>query len=138
MSTTGAMGSRDAEYGFKNLSTHPCELTGYPRVRMLTKSGGALSTTEQHAPGALGITTTQVTLGHNAVAYFDIHYASSTGYANLKCPPSAALKLTAPGDTTGLLLHGSAGRIQPYGGGSTLHLHCGIVHVTAVTAKRFQ
>ena len=136
--TTGAMGSRDGEYGFKNLGVRRCELKGYPTVQMLTKTGAPLSTTDRHAaPGAIGITARQVTLGQSSVAYFDIHYASSTGFDRLSCPTSAALRLSAPGETTGLVLHGGGGRIQPYGG-TTVHLHCGIVFVTPVTRQRFQ
>lgn len=136
--STGAAGSVDGEYGFENRSSGRCRLIGYPRVRMLIRSGAALSTTERHAaPGAFGIRAKPVSLGHGSVAYFDIHYAAATGFGNLTCPTSAALDLAAPGDRTGLVLRGAGGRIRPFGG-TTVHLHCGIVHVTPVTAKRFQ
>jgi hypothetical protein len=55
----------------------------------------------------------------------------------LTCPTSAALKFTPPQDTGTVTLRGSPAQIAPYGG-TTQHLDCGIVHVTAVTAKRFQ
>jgi len=136
--SSGAAGSDIVEYGFRNLTTRRCELTGYPAVQMLTTSGGKLSTTDEHAAaGAFGITIKPVPIAHNAVAYFGVVYASATGFANLSCPSSAALRLTPPGATTGLVLKGRGGRIQPYGG-TTVHLQCGIVHVGPVTAKRFQ
>jgi hypothetical protein len=47
------------------------------------------------------------------------------------------LKFIPPQDTGTVILHGSAAQIAPYGG-TTKHLDCGIIHVTAVTAKRFQ
>jgi hypothetical protein len=47
------------------------------------------------------------------------------------------LKFTPPQDTGTVTLHGSHAQITPYGG-TTQHLKCGIVHVTPVTAKRFQ
>lgn len=135
--SSGAAGSIDVEYGFKNRSTQRCELQGYPTLRMLKASGGSLATTVLHAHGSWGITVKPVVVAPGSVAYFGIHFAAATGYGRLHCPTSAALRLTAPGTTTGLVLRGRSGRIQPYGG-TTEHLHCGIVHVSAVTAKRFQ
>jgi hypothetical protein len=138
VSSTGAAGSVDGEYGFESLSGRRCRLVGYPTVRMLTRPGAALSTTERHAArGAFGITAKPVSLDHGSVAYFGIHYAAATGFGNLKCPTSAALRLTAPGDATGLVLHGPGGRVRPFGG-TTVHLHCGIVYVSPLTANRFQ
>jgi hypothetical protein len=138
VNTTGAMGSRDAEYGFKNTGARQCTLRGYPTVQMLTSAGAKLSTSLSHAAtGAMGITLKSVSLAHGAVAYFDLHYASQTGFGTLKCPSSAALRLTAPGEMAGSVLHVTGGEIRPYGG-SIPHLHCGIIEVTPVTAKRFQ
>ena len=135
---TGAAGSRASEYGFKNVSGHRCELEGYPTVQMLTKSGGKLSTKDQHAAlGAFQIMLKPVIIAHDETAYFGIEYESSTGYMNAYCPTSAALELTAPGTTRGVLLSGVGGRIQPYGG-SIQHLHCGILSMTPVSATRFQ
>ena len=135
--SSGAAGSVDAEYGFRNRSGRTCVLRGFPRVQMLTRSGAALSTTETHAPGAYGIMTRLVTLAPAKVGYFGVHYPAATGYGSLHCPTSAALRVTAPGDGAGHVLRGRGGRIQPYGG-SIPHLHCGTVHVSAVSARRFQ
>ena len=135
--SSGAAGSTDVEYGFKNRSAQRCELEGYPTLRMLKASGASLTTTELHANGSWGITVKPVVVAPGSVAYFGIHFAAATGYGRLHCPTSAALRLTAPGTTTGLVLRGRGGRIQPFGG-TTEHLRCGIVHVSAVTAKRFQ
>jgi hypothetical protein len=104
---------------------------------MLTKSGKNLSTTDEKAPGAFSIEEKAVVLAPGKTAYFGVLYADQTGYAKLTCPTSAALKFTPPQDTRTVTLHGSHAQIAPYGG-STGHTHCGIVRVTAVTAKRFQ
>jgi hypothetical protein len=133
--TTGAAGSRAAEFGLINGSSRTCSLYGYPRVQMLTKSGN-LSTTDEKASGAFGIQEKTVILAPGKTAYFGVLYHSQTGYA-LTCPTSAALRFTPPQDTRTVALLGSAAQIEPYGG-TTEHLHCGIVRVTAVTAKRFQ
>ncbi len=135
--TTGAAGSRAAEFGFTNDSNGTCSLYGYPRVQMLTKSGKNLSTTDEKASGAFGIQEKTVGLAPGKTAYFGVLYPSETGYANLTCPTSATLKFTPPQNTATIVLHGSPAHIAPYGG-TTEHLHCGIVRVTAVTAKRFQ
>ena len=133
---TAGAGSRDAEYGFRNRG-RPCTLRGFPGVVMLATSGAALPTTEQRAPGAYGIAVGLVPLGHGAVAYFGVHYASQTGYDGLRCPTSVALRLTPPGATAALVVRGGGGIIQPYGG-TIPHLRCGIVHVSPVGARRFQ
>ena len=104
---------------------------------MLTKNGKNLSTTDQTAPGAFSIKEKTVVLAPGETAYFGVLYADQTGYPNVTCPTSAALNFTPPQITRTVTLHGSHAQITPYGG-STEHLHCGIVRVTAVTAKRFQ
>jgi len=135
--TTTAMGTVAAEFGFTNHSTKTCSLYGYPRVQMLKKSGKNLSTTDEKAPGAFGIQKKKVVLAPGKTAYFGVVYHNQTGYAKLTCPTSAALQLTPPQDVRAVTLYGSVAQIAPYGG-TTEHLHCGIVRVTAVTARRFQ
>lgn len=137
LNTTAGAGSRDAEYGFENRGPGACALSGYPNVRLQTGSGAPLATTEHHAVGAYGITVKPVELAHGAVAYFGIHYAAQTGYGSLRCPTSSALALTPPGLDHAYLLHGTGGELQAYGG-STVHLECGLLFVSALAAKRFQ
>ena len=88
-------------------------------------------------PVCRGKYRTTVVLASEKTAYFGVLFADQTGYGNLTCPMSAALKFTPPQDTGTVTLHGSATQIAPHGG-TTQHLDCGIVHVTPVTAKRFQ
>ncbi len=135
--TQGAAGSIAAEFGFTNHSAGTCSLHGYPLVQMLKRSGKNLSTFDQKAPGVFSIQAKTVVLAPGKTAYFGVVYASQTGYANLTCPTSAALKFTPPQDIRTVTLRGSHAHITPYGG-TTQHLKCGIVHVTPVTAKRFQ
>jgi hypothetical protein len=135
--THGATGSVAAEFGFTNHSASTCSLYGYPLVQMLNKSGKSLATIDQRAPGAFSIKERTVLLATGKTAYFGVVYASQTGYANLVCSTAAALRFTLPQSTGTLMLRGAHARITPYGG-STEHLQCGIVHVTAVTATSFQ
>jgi hypothetical protein len=104
---------------------------------MLKKSGANLSTSEAKAQGSFKIQDKTVVLVPGKTSYFGVVYASQTGYANLTCPTSAALKFTPPQDAGSITLHGSHAQIKSYGG-TTEHLKCGIIHVTPVTAMRFQ
>ena len=135
--TQGAAGSVAAEFGFTNHAAGTCSLVGYPLVQMLNTSGKRLSTSDLRAPGAFNIKEETVLLPPGKTAYFGVVYASQTGYANLICPTAAALTFTLARNAGTLTLRGAHARITPYGG-STERLHCGIVHVTAVTAIRFQ
>ena len=134
---TGAAGSTIAEFGFTNHSVGACSLHGYPYVQMLTRSGETLSTFDQKAPGAFKIQAETVVLAASKTAYFGVVYADQTGYGSSTCPTSAALRFSAPQVSGTLTLHGSRAEITPYGG-TTRHLKCGVLHVTAVTASRFQ
>lgn len=137
--TTEAMGTWAAEYGFENTSSHLCRLTGYPAAQLLAASGAKLggSSTRRTAPGAFGITVKPVVFGKGAIAYFAVVYHSQTGFGRLTCPASSAVKLTAPGTSTGFVLKGPAGQIAAYSG-SQLALRCGLLRVSPVTAKPFQ
>lgn len=136
---TVAAGTVAAEFGFTNHSSHACSLYGYPRVQMLKRSGENLSTSDQNAsPGAFGIKEKTVVLASGETAYFGIVFHDQTGYGTLTCPTSAALTFTPPEDTSTVTLHGLHAEIAAYGGESQHFLHCGIVFLTPVTAKRFQ
>ncbi|MGD0344128.1 MAG: DUF4232 domain-containing protein [Acidimicrobiales bacterium] len=133
---TGAMGTVAVEFGFTNRSAKTCSLYGYPRVEMLTKSGQNLSTSDEKGAGYFDIQEKTVVLASGKTAYFGILYTSFSGYANVTCPESAALKITPPQDIRTITVHKSA-QIAPYGT-NLGHTHCGGVWVTPVTAKRFQ
>jgi hypothetical protein len=134
--TSAAAGSRFDEFGFTNHGG-TCSLYGYPVVQMLKSSGTNLATYDESAPGAFSIREKAVFLTRGETAYFGVVYASQTGYANLSCPTSAALRFTPPQAVGTLTLEGAHAQITPYGG-TIEHLKCGIVHITPVTAKRFQ
>src|SRR5579862_9093069 len=105
--STGAAGTIAFEFGFTNHSVKTCSLYGYPRVQMLTKTGKNLSTTDQTAPGEFGIKEKTVVLAPGETAYFGVLYLDYSGYPNLTCPTSAALRFTVPQTTRTVTLHGS-------------------------------
>jgi hypothetical protein len=72
-----------------------------------------------------------VTLAPGAEADFDMGFAAATGYGNANCPTSARVEFTAPNDFQSLTV---ALAIQPYGGATIAHLHCGEIHVSPVYA----
>jgi hypothetical protein len=133
---SGAMGTVAVEFGFTNHSAKTCSLYGYPSVQMVTKSGKNLSTTDEKGAGYFGIHEKTVVLASGKTAYFGILYPDSSGYANVTCPESAALRFTPPQDIRTITVHKSA-QITPYG---TIlgHAHCGVIRVTPVTAVSFQ
>ncbi|MGA2530282.1 MAG: DUF4232 domain-containing protein [Acidimicrobiales bacterium] len=136
--SSGAAGTVADEFGFTNHSAGTCSLYGYPAVQMLKSSGANLATfDDQAAPGAFNIREKAVFLTRGESAYFGVVYGSQTGFANLTCPTSAALRFTPPQAVGALTLRGAHARISPYSG-TIEHLKCGVVHVTPVTAKRFQ
>ena len=138
VNTTVAAGTRAGEYGFENRSSTRCSLIGSPKVEMLSASGAKLASSVRHtASGAFGISAKRVELARNGIAYFAIVYGSQTGFGRLGCPASSALALTAPGTSTPSLLKGRGARIAAYAG-TQVHLQCGVLRVSAVTAKRFQ
>ncbi|MGA3353037.1 MAG: DUF4232 domain-containing protein [Acidimicrobiales bacterium] len=134
---SGAAGSIAAEFGFTDHSAAACSLYGYPLVQMLKSTGEKLATYDENAPGAFSIREKAVFLTPGKTAYFGVVYASQTGFVNLSCPTSAALRFTPPQAAGTVTLSGPHFRITPYGG-TTEHLKCGILHLTPVTASRFQ
>jgi hypothetical protein len=118
------------EYGFLNVGRQTCVMRGFPAVTMLDNSGRRMPTIVRRIrPGATGYgTVTLVTLRKGERAWFIVFYADETGYGFDRCPTSARLRLTPPGDAHGVVLRGAHGRITPYGG-TVHHLHCGIVNV---------
>jgi hypothetical protein len=121
------------EYGFVNVGRRTCVIRGYPAVTMLDESGQPMPTIVRRArPGAAAYGPVQpITLRKNESAYFIVDYADETGYEFDRCPTSARLLLTSPGDGRGVVLRGPRARITPYGG-TVSHLHCGIVNVGPV------
>lgn len=133
--TSGAAGSLLAQYELINHSSRSCTLRGYPQVQMLDAAGHALRTLYSHAPsGAAGVRVATVTLTPGRGAWFAIDYATATGFAGERCPTAARLRVTPPQLSQSLVLGGRAAHITPYGG-STVHLLCGEIHVTPLSAK---
>jgi Domain of unknown function (DUF4232) len=135
---TGGAGHLLSEFAFVNRGSGRCSLFGYPHVWMLDAAGHPIATTDRNAaPGADGIAEKVVLLAGGRRAYFGVYYADQTGFGNLMCPAAARLRFHPPQQTAALVLSGKGAHIAPYGG-SIPHLHCGMVEVTPVTAKRFQ
>lgn len=128
-------GNALVEFGFMNQSTHRCRMKGYPNVEMLTASGGNLPTSVRDTGSFASVTRSPVTLRRDGVAYFALYFPDATGYADLTCPTSAALALTPPGSTHAVTFRGHGAQVNPYGG-STIHLHCGEIDVSPITARK--
>lgn len=132
-----AAGNVLEEFGFKNDSLHECRMKGFPKVQMLSASGGSVSTTQRDSGLFAAIRRSKtVVLRHRWMAYFALYYPDSTGFDDLHCPTSAALELTPPGETHAIVFHGQGSQIEPYGG-NVVHLHCGEIDVSPVTTHPF-
>jgi hypothetical protein len=136
--TSGAAGTIVSEFAFVNTGTATCSLSGYPRIQMLEVSGARLSTIDSNAVGFLGVTKPAVVvIAPGKRAYFGAAYPDFTGAGQTRCPTSAALDFTPPGGGQPIELTGPKAHITPYAGGE-VRLHCGVVRMTAIVAKRFQ
>jgi len=127
------LGTIYEQYGFLNVGRQTCVVRGFPAVTMLDLLGRAMPTTVRRIrPGAPQYGPVQlITLRNGARAWFVVSFADQTGYEFDRCPTSARLRLTPPGDGRGVVLRGPHGRITPYGG-TVQHLRCGIVNVGPV------
>ena len=128
---TGTIGE---EYGFLDVGGQTCVIRGYPAVTMLDDSGHPMPTIVRRARAGdpyYGGPAKPVVLRNGARVWFVVSFADETGYAHARCPTSARLRLTPPGDGHGVVLSGPRARITPYGG-TVQHLDCGIVNVGPV------
>jgi hypothetical protein len=127
----GAAGHAGRQFQLQNSSSTTCTLFGYPGLGLLDASSKPLPTTVVRQAG---FPESKVTLSAGASAYFTATWADATGYAGATCPTSASLEITPPNDTTQLIVQGSAGMIQAFGG-TVGHLQCGTITVTPVSAS---
>ena len=132
---SAAMGARGVSgMAFRNASTTPCTLMGYPSVEMINASGKSIPTFITHVPALLGIPTPIkiVNMALGGLAKFDMLYEAKTGYGSAVCPTSTQVNFTPPGSVTPLVL---PWKIQPYGGATIAALHCGEIKVSPLYAQ---
>ena len=80
---------------FKNTSSNPCGLVGYPDANLVTAAGGVLV----HVENRPALAAHALTLAPGDVATADVQsYAIDTGTGNA-CPREGTLVVTAPGDS---------------------------------------
>jgi hypothetical protein len=80
---------------FKNTSSNPCGLVGYPDANLVTAAGGVLV----HVDNRPALAAHALTLAPGQVATADVEsYAIETGTGNA-CPREGTLVVTAPGDS---------------------------------------
>lgn len=106
-----AMGGQNTiEYAFKNDSTSPCTLIGYPRFELLDKAGRVRphgrAINSQQLPGDESRQPPQlVTIEPGKEAGFRVYYNSGgAGYMGKPCPVSRMIWISAPGTTRSFLL----------------------------------
>jgi hypothetical protein len=97
-------------YAFRNNSSTPCTLKGYPRFQLLNKAGrmmlhGQAINSQQLAVDDEKYPPQSVTVAAGGEAWFRIHYNSGgAGYMGKPCPTSSQVRIVAPGTTRALML----------------------------------
>jgi hypothetical protein len=103
-------GQRTIEYAFKNKSSSPCTLNGFPRFELLNKSGtvrpGGRAINSVHLAGDETNQQPQpVIIEPGKQAGFRVYYNSGgAGYVGKPCPFSRRVRITAPGTTRHFVL----------------------------------
>ncbi len=99
-----AMGGHNLiDYAFRNNSSSPCTLTGYPRFELLDKIGRVRphgrAINSQRLPGDERIEPAQVvTLEPGKEAGFRVYYNNGgAGHMGTPCPLSQRVRISAPG-----------------------------------------
>lgn len=111
-SLEAAMGGvRSLDFAFKNISTSPCTLKGYPRVELLDRSGRlarhgrAVNNAQLASDDGQDQTPQLVTLAPRKTAWFRFHFNSGgAGHVGKPCPTYPKIKITAPGTKRGFIL----------------------------------
>ena|SRR5437773_1184407 len=111
MTEDAAMGGQNTvDYAFKNESTSPCTLMGYPQFEFLDKAGKVRprgrAINSQHLPGDESKRPPQlVTIEPDKEAWFRIYYNSGgAGYVGKPCPVSSMVRISAPGTRRSFVL----------------------------------
>ena len=106
-----AMGGHNTvDYAFKNESTSPCTLMGYPKFELLDKAGKVRprgrAINSQQLPGDASKQPPQlVTIEPDKEAWFRVYYNSGgAGYVGKPCPMSRRVWISAPGTTRSFVL----------------------------------
>jgi hypothetical protein len=111
-SLDAAMGGvRSMDFAFKNTSTTPCTLKGYPRFELLNRSGRparhgrAVNNARMVSDDGEDQTPQLVTLAPGKTAWFRFHFnTGGAGYVGKPCPTFPKIKITAPGTKRDFIL----------------------------------
>jgi hypothetical protein len=132
-SAGAALGHIGQLVSFENVSATTCTLYGYPGLQMLDAAGRPIRTQVLRgiAYTVPSVPERLVNLSPGHEASFDLGYDDATGYGNESCPGSARVEVTPPNAYTSITV---VWHMQPYGGGTIQHLHCGQITVSPVFA----
>jgi hypothetical protein len=96
-------GERAVDFAFKNTSSSPCTLKGYPRVQLLERSGrparrGRAVNNADLAGDQPNQAPQLVTLAPGKTAWFIFHFNNGgAGHTGKPCPTYPRMGITAPG-----------------------------------------
>jgi hypothetical protein len=104
---SGAVGTVEWTFRFRNESTTSCTLLGFPGAQMLDASGKKLAIQTTLRGGGYTFTNlpvTKVTLAPGGTAYFNAGYSEVPTGSEGTCPSSARLEVTPPNDFSQLVI----------------------------------
>ena len=117
LATAAAAGHIVVTYGLRNTSGGSCTLFGYPGLQMTNASDKPLPTHVSHGGSYTFVAErpTPVLLAPQVQASFYAGYSDVPSGAETRCPQSAGLEITPPGDNGAITI---AEHIAPCGNGS--------------------
>ena len=105
-----ALGTAGGYLAFRNTSTVPCHLSGWPTVVGITASGGAVPAEQRRStmfgpdPPVQGVPVVVIRPGERAEAVFTVSDIPPGQPPGATCPVYHYLRVTAPGGTRSVLL----------------------------------
>ncbi len=108
-------------YAWRNNSSMPCTLKGYPRYELLDKLGAVRprgrAINSKQLPGDEALMPAQLmTIAPGTEAWFRVHYNSGgAGYLGKPCPVSRKVKIVAPGTARAFMVKediSSCGKVE--------------------------
>jgi hypothetical protein len=104
-------GDRSMDFAFKNTSTSPCTLNGYPRFELLNRSrrparhGRAVNDAQMLSDDGEAHLPQLVTIMPGKTAWFRFHFREGgAGHVGKPCPTFPIIKITAPGTKRDFIL----------------------------------
>ncbi len=105
--SSGAAGTLESTFVFRNTSGGSCALYGFPGAQMLSSAGAVLATQTTVRGGTYPFTNfapSHVTLAPGTTAFFNVGYSDVPTGSETTCPMAGELEVTPPNDFSQLTI----------------------------------